>query len=231
MFLLDAMDEMPRDHYQERLESLSELRRQTPNKILFACRKLDFRESFPFLRANIQPFDWGQIRDFLRRTLGALGKTAAWEVVSPSYPLRHMAHNPFFLKLLSEFYKKYKRLPDSRAELLQAYEKKVFERAEGRKTFPRSVSLEDFNAVLARLAYLTTTVAAASHSRSTNSRRSSSPTRRAKTRGCCGRWRAKPAPSSTSPSRSACCASKTTACPARRARPARSLSSIITGCW
>lgn len=159
VFLLDSMDEMPRDHLQKRLETLARLRSYTPNKILFACRKLDFRETFPFLRAEIKPFDRGQIKDFLRRTLGDLGRAAAWEVLSPSYPLRNMASNPFFLKLLSEFYRTKKRLPDSRAELLTAYEEQVFNRARERKreTFPAGVTPEDFRAVLARLAYLTTT--------------------------------------------------------------------------
>ena len=99
------MDEMPRGHIQERFEALSRLRAFTPNKILFACRKLDFPETFPFLRAYIQPFNRTQVRRFLDKTLGHLSRDAFKEIMSPSNNLRDLATNPFFLRLLSEFTK------------------------------------------------------------------------------------------------------------------------------
>ncbi len=159
VFLLDAMDEMPREGIQQRFEALSSLRGYVQNKFLFACRKLDFPETFPFLRAYIQPFSRGQIRRFLRRSLddlGAAAANAADEVLSPSNRLRDMAGNPFFLKLLSVFYRAERRLPDSRAELMRAYEGQVFERAMARATFPRGLAPETLRAVMARLAYLIT---------------------------------------------------------------------------
>jgi hypothetical protein len=159
VFLLDAMDEMPREGIQQRFEALSSLRGYVQNKFLFACRKLDFPETFPFLRAYIQPFSRGQIRRFLRRSLddlGAAAANAADEVLSPSNRLRDMAGNPFFLKLLSVFYRAERRLPDSRAELMCAYEGQVFERARARATFPRGLAPETLRAVMARLAYLIT---------------------------------------------------------------------------
>jgi hypothetical protein len=156
IFLLDAMDEMPRDHIQERFEALSRLRNFTPNKILLACRKLDFPETFPFQRAIIQPFDRNQIRRFLKRTLGAKSKIVYKEILSPSNQLRDMASNPFFLKLLSLFYQELERLPTSRAELIQMYETQVFERAKSRATFSPQISLDTFRSVLSRLAYLIT---------------------------------------------------------------------------
>jgi len=158
VFLLDAMDEMPRDHIKERFDALQELRRFAGNKILFACRKLDFPETFPFLRANIQPFNRGQIKLFLRKTLGdKLGKIASNEILSPLNPLREMAGNPFFLKLLSLFYKEHTRLPVSRTELMKIYEDQVFARAQSRAIFPPALDLVAFRAILARLAYMITT--------------------------------------------------------------------------
>lgn len=156
VFLLDAMDEMPREGIQQRFEALSSLRGYTQNKFLFACRKLDFPETFPFLRAYIQPFSRRQVRRFLLRSLRDLGAAAANEVLSPSNRLRDMAGNPFFLKLLSVFYRAERRLPDSRAELMRVYEGQVFERARARATFPRGLGPETLRAVMARLAYLIT---------------------------------------------------------------------------
>ncbi len=157
VFLLDAMDEMPRGDFDERFEAVKKLNRLTPNKILCACRELDFQEDFPFLRARIQPFDRDRIKRFLRGTLSELGREAFKEILSPANRFRDMAHNPFFLKLLAEFYREYRRLPDSRAELMKVYEEKVFKRAGGRTTFPADLEPEALRAVLARLAYIITT--------------------------------------------------------------------------
>jgi hypothetical protein len=155
VLLLDAMDEMPRDGgVARRFDALSKLRHYAGNKILFACRKLDFPESFPFTRATILPFNRRQIRRFLRLAPGNLGRSAARDLLSADNPLRDLASNPFFLKLLAVYYAKERHRPDSRAELLLAYEGQVFQRAKNRAGFPSTLTQSDFHAVLARLGYM-----------------------------------------------------------------------------
>jgi hypothetical protein len=163
VFLLDGMDEMQRVDYGERFDALSELRRHVGCRLLFACRKLDFRPSFPFRRCEIQPFGVAQIRAYLVTVLGkAKGRTAAAEILAPENDVLELASNPFFLKLLTHFRTTMERLPRNRAELLLVHEKTVFESAERQGGLPRArMDCGDrearrvvFRAVLARLAYL-----------------------------------------------------------------------------
>jgi hypothetical protein len=162
VFLLDAMDEMRRDDYAERFEALSSLRACHPSKLLFACRKLDFRHTFPFQRCEIQPFDTRQVRALLTKVLGAEGRIVARKVLAPANDLRDLASNPFFLRLLAEFTQARKDLPRSRAVLMEVHEGLLLKRAKGRDDFPpilraRGVEAEAaFRAVLSRLAYLIT---------------------------------------------------------------------------
>lgn len=159
VFLLDAMDEMRRDDYAERFETLSQLRHWSPNKLLFACRKLDFRQTFPFRRCEIQPFDTRQVRSLLGKVLSSEGRVVARQVLAPANDLRDLASNPFFLRLLAHFYKTQQKLPQSRAELMRVHEEMLLARAEQRRDFPPILaSFGDvaFRAVLARLAYLIT---------------------------------------------------------------------------
>jgi hypothetical protein len=156
VFLLDAMDEMPRDQIEKRFNAITRLRSFSGNKVIFACRKLDFPETFPFQRAVIQPFDHKQVKLFLRKTLGERGKYAGTEILSPANKLRDMAGNPFFLKLFALFYDENERLPNNRAELIQIYEDQVYKRAALRATMSDALDQQKLRLVLSRLAYMIT---------------------------------------------------------------------------
>jgi len=157
VFLLDAMDEMPRDDYPMRCDTLATLRHHRPNRLVFACRRLDFRENFPFTRCYIEPLDRRRIRRYLRKALDGQDRNAARQILSPRSGVDMLAPNPFFLRLLTLYYKQENALPSTRAELMSHYEQHVFERAQLRTRFPAQVTLAVFHAILAQLAYRITT--------------------------------------------------------------------------
>ena len=168
VLLLDAMDEMPHKEIQRRFEALRALQSYHGNKIIFACRRLNFlepsastasSETLLYQRATIKPFDESQVRQFLARTLKDQAKPAANEVLSPNNLLRDMASNPFFLKLFAIFYREHHRLPTSRADLLREYEARILERAatrHGGALLTDEQWSKSFRTILARLAYLIT---------------------------------------------------------------------------
>ncbi len=156
VFLLDAMDEMPRDDYKYRFEALRDLTRFGGNRFLFACREFDYRDSFRVTRAIIQPLNRAQARDLLVRAMPEHGREAANRILSPDNPRRNLATNPFFLRLFCLYYKIYKDLPPSRAALVEVFERAVYIKSTKYETEGLAVDQRTFHLALARLGYLIT---------------------------------------------------------------------------
>lgn len=154
VFLLDAMDEMPRDDYKYRFEALRELTSFRGSRFLFACRSLDYRESFKVTRAIIQPLSRKAARELLLRAMPETGREAASRILSPDNPRRNLAGNPFFLRLFCLYYKRYKDLPPSRAALVEVFEQAVYLKASKYDTEGLAFDQRTMHLTLARLGYL-----------------------------------------------------------------------------
>jgi hypothetical protein len=153
IFILDGLDEMPRQDYSARFAAVvaDVLEFSGNNVYVLACRSYDFRESFPATLATIQPFGGWQIEEFLKGSLGvAKGKRTAAAIRRLGGAARDMAPNPFFLKLLAEYVRAGDgSLPKSRADVMQAFEELLLRGAE-------PILTGDAKLVLARLAFLIT---------------------------------------------------------------------------
>ena len=110
MFLLDALDEMPRDSYYERFEALeSFIRAHSECLFVLSCRKNDYidRPTFPARHVILEPLSDRQIRRFLRRQLGLQGAhEVRRETTGDRAALLAQARTPFFLSLMSSASKK-----------------------------------------------------------------------------------------------------------------------------
>ncbi len=157
VFLLDAMDEMPREDYKDRFDVLRKLTNYRGNRFLFACRSLDYRESFQVTRAIIQPLSKRMARELLTLAMPDRGREAANRILSPDNPRRNLATNPFFLRLFCLYYKRKQSLPPSRAALVEEFENAVYLKASKYDQDPIRVGQRTMHLILARLGYLIAT--------------------------------------------------------------------------
>ncbi|MFQ5814649.1 MAG: formylglycine-generating enzyme family protein, partial [Anaerolineae bacterium] len=127
-FMFDALNEMPREGYQERVMDLRRfIDRWSPkgHRFLVTCRVLDYGEELSGLqRVEIQPLAKGQIRAFLRNELPA-GWRALWKTLAESGDeqrrLLEMARNPYLLTMMIDVFAEDGQLGRNRAELMSRF--------------------------------------------------------------------------------------------------------------
>ena len=144
-FLFDALNEMPRDGYQERVVALRHfIDRWSPhgNRFLVTCRVLDYGHELNGLqRVEIQPLNDLQIIRFLQNELGETAETL-WEILtetkatsverrtiihrststqSDQRSLLAMARNPYLLTMMIDIFAKDGHLSQNRAVLMTRF--------------------------------------------------------------------------------------------------------------
>lgn len=134
--LLDAMDEMPTRHYNERVERINRflVEHGGRNRVVIACRRREYSGALPHSELIVEPFSPAHIRSYLERhwTLYAprLGAAAADPAVHAAYlaladtthPMHGFATNPFSLKLVANyFFSTGGQVPSAQAELFEGY--------------------------------------------------------------------------------------------------------------
>ena len=76
LLLLDAMNEMPRAGYEERvgrIQTLVEVEGFRQSPVIVTCRALDYREDLQLEKVDVKPLDVVRQRDYLHRYLGETG--------------------------------------------------------------------------------------------------------------------------------------------------------------
>jgi formylglycine-generating enzyme required for sulfatase activity len=141
VILFDALNEMPGEGFDERVETLHEFIDQwgqKRNRFLVTCRLLDYGRGLSGLqRVEVLPFSDQQIQEFLQRVLKKHWK-AMWGALAQGSDearrLLEMARNPYMLKIMVQVYVTERgKLPQNRAELMTRFTEIVFARAQ-RKT-------------------------------------------------------------------------------------------------
>jgi hypothetical protein len=135
--LLDAMDEMPTRHYNERVERINRflVEHGGRNRVVIACRRREYSGALPHSELIVEPFSPAHIRSYLERhwalyapRLGAAAaedpavRTAYLALAEPAHPMHGFATNPFSLKLVANyFFASGGQLPSAQAELFENY--------------------------------------------------------------------------------------------------------------
>ncbi|WP_240360065.1 TIR domain-containing protein [Pyxidicoccus caerfyrddinensis] len=135
VLLFDGLDEMPRHDFDKRLEALRAFTRARGRvTMVFACRTRDFpsRSQFDVQQIRLAPFEARRVRDYLRQRGLPEPARVARELLAPGSPLAELAGNPFMLALVSHHLENYGRLPESQAQLLEAFVERQLGRLERR---------------------------------------------------------------------------------------------------
>lgn len=134
--LLDAMDEMPTRHYNERVERINRflVEHGGRNRVVIACRRREYSGALPHSELIVEPFSPAHIRSYLERhwalyaaKLGAAAsdpavRSAYLALAEPSHAMHGFATNPFSLKLVANyFFATGGQVPSAQAELFESY--------------------------------------------------------------------------------------------------------------
>lgn len=126
VFFFDALDEMPKSDYSERINLLSDFAvKHSHNRIFFSCRKLDYDKRLNVREVNIRPFDRERRRLFLRKGLAQtfdrqVVKQLIYQLETNS-KLSDLLSNPFFCQLVIFYVQILQTLPSNRYQLFAMY--------------------------------------------------------------------------------------------------------------
>jgi formylglycine-generating enzyme required for sulfatase activity len=141
IILFDALNEMPSQDFDQRVECLHtfiDRWQQKGNRFLVTCRKLDYTRGLSGLqRVEVLPFSDQQIQELLQKVLKKYWQ-AMWEIIAQGSDearrLLAIARNPYMLKIMIQVYLDgWRNLPQNRAELMVRFTDVVFDWAQ-RKT-------------------------------------------------------------------------------------------------
>ena len=154
VFLLDGMDEMPRDGYAERLSELKRFVRDYPaNRFVFTCRTLDYDPRFAVRQIALQELDHQQVCNFVIKSLaksGFHGLPKQFEPIALNEQrpdLMSACRNPFLLRMLVTYFAINHRLPDDVGELYERFLAHLLTKSKA-----PSLSLATIRTVLSRVA-------------------------------------------------------------------------------
>lgn len=127
-FLLDALNEMPLEGYQERISALRRFIDRWSakgNRFLLTCRILDYSEELSGLqRVEVQPLSDEKIQQFLQNELPEEWQ-ALWQILTQSdnrpHRLLEMARNPYLLTLMVDVFEEDRDLNQNRAALMHRF--------------------------------------------------------------------------------------------------------------
>ncbi|MSP14045.1 MAG: NACHT domain-containing protein [Chloroflexi bacterium] len=149
LLLCDALNEMPRQGYAERVAALRTFIDRWAargNRFVVSCRVLDYGGELEGLqRVEVQPFNDGQIQEFLQKRLPEDGRRPFWDELQEGPDVRRrlleLVRNPMNLAIMAAIYRQDRQLSQSRAGLLQRFSEILLERAKDK--CPAGQWLED----------------------------------------------------------------------------------------
>lgn len=143
--ILDALDEMPQDSYQERYQVIKQFmvlwESFESNRFIFSCRILDYDPAFGVDEVIIDKFDRERIKAFLLRHVPAVAD-ALYRRIIEDEALEELVGNPFFLQALTYINAPHPDsseatsgiwVPATRGELLKEFVDQLIEREAGDK--------------------------------------------------------------------------------------------------
>jgi formylglycine-generating enzyme required for sulfatase activity len=152
LLLLDALNEMPRAGYAERVAAWRAFAQEWDGvRMLFTCRTLDYALPLPLQQVQVNRLDDGRVRDFLRRYIPDRAEQL-WEALSVHQRgLLDLARNPFLLAVLAWTYAG-GALPPNRGQLLAGLVTRLLDR-EQQRAHPGWIDAEAQQQALAALAW------------------------------------------------------------------------------
>lgn len=126
ILFFDALDEMPKADYSERIQLLSEFAaRYAHNRIFFSCRKLDYDKRLNVREVSIRPFDKERRRLFLKKGLSQkfdrkFVKLLIYQLETDG-KLSDLLSNPFFCQLVIFYIRALEVIPTNRYQLFSVY--------------------------------------------------------------------------------------------------------------
>jgi formylglycine-generating enzyme required for sulfatase activity len=154
LLLFDALNEMPRRDYRQRLKRLRRFVDEYPNnRYVFACRTLDYDVNLGLQRVEIEPLDAMRIRKFSLNYLASEGEEFVRVLEDDRPELLEMARNPWMLMAFLQVYGSAGGLlPASQGRLFAALVAGLLERERDRR-YAASIANDVEIHALARLAF------------------------------------------------------------------------------
>lgn len=141
--LFDALNEMPREGFQERTHALRQFIDRWSakgNRFLVTCRVLDYGEELSGLqRVEVQPLNDDQIKAFVQKELPENWETL-WQTLAQSDGPLAMARNPYMLTLMIDIFDEDGQLGPNRAQLMNRFTQILMEWA--KKKCPKDKWIE-----------------------------------------------------------------------------------------
>lgn len=155
-FLLDALNEMPRDNYAHGsllLRRFIDEESARGNRFLVSCRALDYTgELVGTQRIELLPLDDRRIRQFLEREVPENWQ-ALWDALEKAGSLMEVARNPYYLTVIIDVFLETGELDPNKCDLIRRFVRVLFSR-EQRKCVPGLwLSSEVQSRCLARMAF------------------------------------------------------------------------------
>jgi formylglycine-generating enzyme required for sulfatase activity len=154
LLLFDALNEMPRRDYKDRVERLRRfVEKYCDNRYIFTCRALDYDETLGLQRVEIERLDEERIKGFLVNYLREEGERLYRILEEEQRELLEMGHNPYMLRMILQVYAAGQgALPTNRAELFTAFAEALLER-EKKRSPDRWIEEKAQMSALSRLAF------------------------------------------------------------------------------
>jgi hypothetical protein len=152
--LADALNQMPRDGYDERIAAwrrFAEDHMDIP--IVFACRTRDYHGGLGVQQVEIEQLDDTRIESYTRKALPETLADALWQELHERHArLKELLRNPYLLSLLAATYAANQRVPANRGRLFDSFVRQLLAR-EQQRDHPDWIDAEAQSAALAQLAY------------------------------------------------------------------------------
>jgi len=155
LLLLDALNEMPRADYSERVAAWRDFARDWEGvRMVFTCRTLDYALPLPLQQVEISRLDDERIHEFLTRYVSDEAESLWEQLVRQPRGLLDLARNPFLLAVLAWTYAgaKEQELPSNRGRLLAGLVARLLER-EQQRAHPDWIGADAQEQALAALAW------------------------------------------------------------------------------
>lgn len=117
--LLDALNEMPRADYAERLAAWRAFAQEWEGvRMIFTCRRMDYTLLLRLQQVEVSRLDDDRVRDFLARFVPQQAEQLWERLTCHPQGLLDLARNPFLLSVLAWTYAEGGELPPNRGQLL-----------------------------------------------------------------------------------------------------------------
>jgi NACHT domain len=165
VFLLDSMDEMPRDDYSARYDELRHFVHSFPLcRYVFTCRKVDYDHRLNVTEIVVEPLPAATISRYIRRFLVERcewSRADADDLVirlerKHKENLYEILRNPFYLRLVSAHIAAYRDLPASLAQLYEQLLRASWDHLKERGELSADLGYDDFVSALSWIAYCIT---------------------------------------------------------------------------